>query len=159
MSTDPTGNKDLPDSPFTPVYFMSSMQHGTARSDVKGSCQQFQNPLDSQAVQRVLFAALDKWATAGIGSAAGLGHSLSGLAFAQASGASGVKVEKNIGVGNGGDTELRCDIYRPPAGTEKRIALVHFHGGGFARGARTRWAIGSRPSPRAATYPSRRNIA
>lgn len=65
MTTDPTGNKDLPDSPFTRIYFMSSMQHGTGRSDVKGSCQQFQNPLDSQAVQRALFVALDKWATAG----------------------------------------------------------------------------------------------
>jgi hypothetical protein len=65
MTTDPTGNKDLPDSPFTRIYFMSSMQHGTGRSDVKGSCQQFQNPLDSQAVQRALFVALDKWAAAG----------------------------------------------------------------------------------------------
>ena len=65
MTTDPTGKKDLPDSPFTRIYFMSSMQHGTGRSDVKGSCQQFQNPLDSQAVQRALFVALDKWATAG----------------------------------------------------------------------------------------------
>jgi hypothetical protein len=65
MTTDPTGNRDLPDSPFTRIYFMSSMQHGTGRSDVKGSCQQFQNPLDSQAVQRALLVALDKWATAG----------------------------------------------------------------------------------------------
>ena len=65
MTTDPTGHRDLPDSPFTRIYFMSSMQHGTGRSDVKGSCQQFQNPLDSQAVQRALFVALDKWATAG----------------------------------------------------------------------------------------------
>jgi hypothetical protein len=65
MTTDPTGTKDLPDSPFARIYFMSSMQHGTGRSDAKGSCQQFQNPLDSQAVQRALFTALDKWATAG----------------------------------------------------------------------------------------------
>ena len=48
--------------------------------------------------------------------------------------ASGVKVEKDVVVGKGGDTDLHCDIYRPPAGTEKRMALVHFHGGGFARG-------------------------
>ena len=81
----------------------------------------------------------------GLGVAAGLGHSLSGLAFAQASGASGVKVEKNIGVGKGGDTELRCDIYRPPAGTEKRMALVHFHGGGFARGSKD--TMGDRVTP------------
>src|SRR4030095_10941528 len=43
----------------------SSMQHGTGNSASKGACQQFQNPLDSQAVQRALFTALDKWATAG----------------------------------------------------------------------------------------------
>jgi len=65
MTTDPTGTKDLPDSPFTRIYFMSSMQHGTGRDTVKGVCQQFQNPLDSQAVQRALFTAMDKWATAG----------------------------------------------------------------------------------------------
>src|SRR5437879_11784912 len=50
------------------------------------------------------------------------------------SNASGIKVEKDVVVGKGGDTDLHCDIYRPPAGTEKRMALVHFHGGGFARG-------------------------
>jgi Alpha/beta hydrolase domain len=65
MTTDPTGTKDLPDSPFTRIYFMSSMQHGTGRDTVKGACQQFQNPLDSQAVQRALFTAMDKWVTAG----------------------------------------------------------------------------------------------
>ena len=65
MTTDPTGTKDLPDSPFTRIYFMSSMQHGTGRDTVKGVCQQFQNPLDSQAVQRALFTAMDKWVTAG----------------------------------------------------------------------------------------------
>jgi len=65
MTTDPTGTKDLPDSPFTRIYFMSSMQHGTGRDTIRGVCQQFQNPLDSQAVQRALFTAMDKWATAG----------------------------------------------------------------------------------------------
>jgi hypothetical protein len=65
MTTDPTGTKDLPDSPFTRIYFMSSMQHGTGNGSSRGSCQQFQNPLDSQAVQRALFTALDKWVTAG----------------------------------------------------------------------------------------------
>ena len=29
MTTDPAGKEDLPDSPFTRIYFMSSMQHGT----------------------------------------------------------------------------------------------------------------------------------
>ena len=45
-----------------------------------------------------------------------------------------VKVEKDVLVDKGGDTDLRCDIYRPPAGTEKHMALVHFHGGGFVGG-------------------------
>ncbi|MEO8050827.1 MAG: alpha/beta hydrolase domain-containing protein [Acidobacteriota bacterium] len=65
MTTDPTGTKDLPDSPFTRIYFMSSMQHGTGRLGAKGACQQLLNPLDSQAVQRALFTAMDKWVTAG----------------------------------------------------------------------------------------------
>jgi hypothetical protein len=65
MTTDPTGAKDLPDSPFTRIYFMSSMQHGTGNGAARGVCQQFQNPLDSQAVQRALFIALDKWVTNG----------------------------------------------------------------------------------------------
>lgn len=65
MTTDPSGTKDLPDSPYTRIYFMSSMQHGTGNGASKGACQQLQNPLDSQAVQRALFTALDKWVTAG----------------------------------------------------------------------------------------------
>jgi hypothetical protein len=65
MTTDPAGKEDLPDSPFTRIYFMSSMQHGTGNGASKGACQQLQNPLDSQAVQRALFMAMDKWATAG----------------------------------------------------------------------------------------------
>src|SRR6266516_2509749 len=65
MTTDPAGTKDLPDSPFTRIYFMSSMQHGTGNGASKGNCQQFLNPLDSQAVQRALFTALDTWVTAG----------------------------------------------------------------------------------------------
>ena len=65
MTTDPVGTKDLMDSPFTRIYFMSSMQHGTGNGAAKGACQQLQNPLDSQAVQRALFTALDKWVTGG----------------------------------------------------------------------------------------------
>jgi hypothetical protein len=41
------------------------MQHGTGNGAAKGNCQQFQNPLDSQAIQRALFTALDNWVTAG----------------------------------------------------------------------------------------------
>jgi hypothetical protein len=65
MTTDPTGKEDLPDSPFARIYFMASMQHGTANGMSKGACQQLQNPLDSQSVQRALFMAMDKWITAG----------------------------------------------------------------------------------------------
>jgi acetyl esterase/lipase len=76
----------------------------------------------------------------GISGAAALGHAVSPLGFAaqasNTSNAAGVKVEKDVVVGKGGDTELHCDVYRPPAGTEKRMALVHFHGGGFARGSK-----------------------
>ena len=66
MTTDPTGTVDLPDSPFTRIYFMSSMQHGTGNAANRGNCQQFQNPLDSSPVQRALFVALDQWVTQGV---------------------------------------------------------------------------------------------
>jgi hypothetical protein len=66
LHTDPAGTRDLPDSPFTRNYFMSSLQHGTGNQAAKGSCQQFQNPLDSAPVQRALFMALDEWSTTGI---------------------------------------------------------------------------------------------
>ena len=65
MTTDPTGSTDLPDSPFSRIYFMSSMQHGTGNATNKGNCQQFQNPLDSSPVQRALFTAMDQWSTSG----------------------------------------------------------------------------------------------
>src|SRR5205823_1893094 len=41
MTTEPTGGKELPDSPFTRLYFMSSMTHGTGNSSPRGSRQQF----------------------------------------------------------------------------------------------------------------------
>ena len=63
LHTDPTGSRDLPDSPYARNYFMSSMQHGTGSATNRGSCQQFQNPLSSSATQRALFIALDEWAT------------------------------------------------------------------------------------------------
>ena len=63
LHTDPTGSHDLPDSPFTRNYLMSSMQHGTGSRTNRGACQQFQNPLSSSATQRALFIALDEWAT------------------------------------------------------------------------------------------------
>jgi hypothetical protein len=66
LHTDPTGTMDLPDSPFTRNYFISSHQHGVGNGASKGACQQLQNPLDSAPVQRALFIALDDWVTKGI---------------------------------------------------------------------------------------------
>jgi acetyl esterase/lipase len=53
-----------------------------------------------------------------------------------AAGHGAVAVEKNVSFGKGGDMELRLDIYRPPAGTEKRMATIHIHGGGFTGGSK-----------------------
>jgi|SRR5688572_4411031 len=47
---------------------------------------------------------------------------------------SSVSVEKDVVFGKGGDMDLKLDIYKPPAGKEKRMATIHFHGGGFAGG-------------------------
>jgi hypothetical protein len=63
LHTDPQGTHDLPDSPFSRNYFISSHQHGTGDATTKGACQQFLNPLNSAPVQRALFIALDEWAT------------------------------------------------------------------------------------------------
>src|SRR6266536_6803 len=61
LHTQPDGSADLPDSPYTRNYFISSMQHGTGNPSNRGNCQQFQNPLNSAPVQRALFLALDAW--------------------------------------------------------------------------------------------------
>ncbi len=74
LHTTPDGTRDLPDSPYTRNYFMSSMRHGTANPPAgsppgtppgMGLCQQADNPLNSAPVQRALFIALDEWATEG----------------------------------------------------------------------------------------------
>jgi hypothetical protein len=65
LHTTADGTRDLPDSPYTRNYLMSSMQHGTGNGNARGNCQQFQNPLNSAPVQRALFVALDEWATNG----------------------------------------------------------------------------------------------
>ncbi|MBI4885906.1 MAG: alpha/beta hydrolase [Acidobacteria bacterium] len=45
------------------------------------------------------------------------------------------QADKDVVFGKGGDSDLHLDIYRPPAGApSKRMAIVHFHGGGFAAG-------------------------
>ncbi|HEX2932981.1 MAG TPA: alpha/beta hydrolase domain-containing protein [Candidatus Binatia bacterium] len=61
LHTTPDGASDLPDSPYTRNYFMSSMRHGTGNAANRGNCQQFDNPLNSAPVQRALFLALDAW--------------------------------------------------------------------------------------------------
>jgi acetyl esterase/lipase len=72
----------------------------------------------------------------GVGGAAALASPLRVLAAAgQAPDSSAVKVEKGVVYGKGGDTDLHCDIYRPPPGTEKRMALIHLYGGGFRGGS------------------------
>jgi acetyl esterase/lipase len=73
-----------------------------------------------------------------LGGAAAIGHSLGAFnALAQTTtGAPALKVEKDVAVGKAGNIDLLCDIYKPPAGTEKRMAIVHFHGGGFAGGSK-----------------------
>jgi hypothetical protein len=63
MTTDPKGTADLPDHPKARYYFISSHQHGTGNATAKGSCQQFQNPLNSGPVLRALWVAMDEWST------------------------------------------------------------------------------------------------
>jgi acetyl esterase/lipase len=47
-----------------------------------------------------------------------------------------LSIEKDIVFGKGGDIDLHLDIYRPPAGTGKRMATIHIHGGGFSGGSK-----------------------
>lgn len=47
-----------------------------------------------------------------------------------------VTAERDVVFGKGGGMDLRLDIYKPPAGTEKRMATIHFHGGGFTSGSK-----------------------
>ena len=65
LHTTPDGTADLPDFALTRNYFISSHQHGTGNGTSRGSCQQFQNPLDSTPIHRALMIAMDQWATNG----------------------------------------------------------------------------------------------
>ncbi len=65
LHTTPDGKSDLPDSPNSRNYFISSHQHGVGNGTSKGNCQQLQNPLDSAPVQRALWIAMDDWVTNG----------------------------------------------------------------------------------------------
>jgi acetyl esterase/lipase len=82
-------------------------------------------------------AHITRRAVLGMGAAAALATPLRAFgASLQKSTTAPAKVEKDIAVGKGGDGDLHCDVYRPPAGTEKHVALLHLHGGGFARGSK-----------------------
>lgn len=73
----------------------------------------------------------------GMGSAAAAAYSLRAFAEPpQAPATSTLKVEKDVVVGKAGDKDLLADVYRPPAGLEKRMALIHLHGGGFSQGSK-----------------------
>jgi acetyl esterase/lipase len=52
------------------------------------------------------------------------------------SGRGSASVEKNIVYGKAGNTDLRLDIYKPTGASNKRMALIHLHGGGFLRGSK-----------------------
>jgi len=80
---------------------------------------------------------LGRRAFLGVSGAAVLANSLPAFATpARPADTPAVKIERDVVFGKAGDTELRCDVYRPAAGTEKRMGLVHLHGGGFARGSK-----------------------
>jgi hypothetical protein len=65
LHTTPDGASDLPDFPLARNYFISSHQHGSGSATSRGSCQQFQNPLDSTPIHRAAMIAMDQWATNG----------------------------------------------------------------------------------------------
>jgi acetyl esterase/lipase len=75
--------------------------------------------------------------TTGLAAAAPLGWTSTAQAVQGPTPARGaLSVEKNIVFGKGGATDLHLDIYHPPAGTEKRMATIHIHGGGFTGGSK-----------------------
>src|SRR5258705_1563769 len=43
-------------------------------------------------------------------------------------------VEADVVYGKGSDTDLHLDIYKPTGSATRRMAIVHFHGGGFTGG-------------------------
>ena len=47
-----------------------------------------------------------------------------------------MSVEKNIIFGKAGNTDLHLDIYKPAEVVEKRMAMIHIHGGGFTAGSK-----------------------
>jgi acetyl esterase/lipase len=80
--------------------------------------------------------------TAGIAAAAPVFGSIA--AEAQQTTPANLKIENDVVYGKGGDMDLHLDIYHPPAGTEKRMATIHIHGGGFTQGSKAGVASSSR---------------
>jgi hypothetical protein len=66
MHTDPMGTRDLDEHPMSRIYFVSSHQHGVGKGNVKGQCQQFNNPLDAAPILRAMWEALDQWSSKGV---------------------------------------------------------------------------------------------
>ena len=69
------------------------------------------------------------------------GVALSQLTLDAAQGAAGAaapaaSVEKDVVYGKGGDTDLHLDVYKPTGAANKRMAIVHYHGGGFTGGSK-----------------------
>ena len=48
-----------------------------------------------------------------------------------------VEIEQDVVFGRGGDRELRCDVYRPPAPSGPAPAVLLVHGGSWRHGDRT----------------------
>src|SRR5579883_1152385 len=83
--------------------------------------------------------------TAGVAAAVpALEGLVAGRAEAQQASLPNVKVENDVVYGKGGEMDLHLDIYHPPAGTEKRMATIHVHGGGFTQGSKAGVASSSR---------------
>src|SRR2546428_13578460 len=55
-------------------------------------------------------------------------------------------VEKNIVYGKAGKTDLRLDMYKSSDVSNKRMALIHLHGGGFFPGSKATLAVRLGPS-------------
>jgi len=69
-----------------------------------------------------------------VASGVALSHMKADAAQGPAPGAPAANVEKDVVYGKGGDTDLHLDIYKPTGAATKRMAVIHFHGGGFAGG-------------------------
>lgn len=65
-------------------------------------------------------------------------------ARSSAQSADAVRIDADIVFGKGGDVDLLLDVYHPPEGKAKRMAIVHLFGGGFFTGSRKGVAVASR---------------